>query len=55
MEAAGIKDIVTKSLGSSNPINVVRATMLALSQLKDPEQEVAKRKSTVAGGEESGV
>jgi small subunit ribosomal protein S5 len=55
MEAAGIKDIVTKSLGSSNPINVVRATMLALSQLKDPEQEVAKRKSAIVGGEESGV
>ena len=55
MEAAGIKDIVTKSLGSSNPINVVRATMLALSQLKYPEQEVARRKSAIAGGEETGV
>jgi small subunit ribosomal protein S5 len=53
VEAAGIKDIVTKSMGSSNPINVVRATMLALGQLKDPNQEVAKRKSIVAGGEES--
>jgi small subunit ribosomal protein S5 len=55
MEAAGIRDIVTKSMGSSNPINVVRATMLALSQLKDPKQEVARRKSIAAGGEESGV
>jgi len=55
VEAAGIKDIVTKSMGSSNPINVVRATMLALSQLKDPKQEVARRKSVAAGGEESGV
>jgi small subunit ribosomal protein S5 len=53
VEAAGIKDIVTKSMGSSNPVNVVRATMLALGQLKDPKQEVARRKSTVAGGEVS--
>ncbi len=43
MEVAGIKDIVTKSLGSSNHINVVRATMSALSQLKDKDQELAKR------------
>ena len=55
MEAAGIRDVVTKSMGSSNPINVVRATMLALGQLKDPKQEVARRKSVAAGGEESGV
>lgn len=53
VEAAGIKDIVTKSMGSSNPVNVVRATMLALGQLKDPKQEVARRKATVAGGERS--
>jgi small subunit ribosomal protein S5 len=53
VEAAGIKDIVTKSMGSSNPVNVVRATMLALGKLKDPKQEVARRKSTVAGGEGS--
>ena len=44
VETAGIRDILTKSLGSANPINVVRATMLALKQLKDPEEEVAKRK-----------
>jgi small subunit ribosomal protein S5 len=36
VEAAGIKDILTKSLGSSNILNVVRATMQALEQLKDP-------------------
>ena len=53
VEAAGIKDIVTKSMGSSNPINVVRATILALSQLKDPEQEVMRRKSTVTNSEEN--
>ena len=40
-EMAGIKNIRTKSLGSSNKQNVVLATIDALSQLKDP-QEVAK-------------
>jgi len=36
VEAAGIKDILTKSLGSSNILNVVKATIQALSELKDP-------------------
>ena len=44
LEAVGIKDILTKSLGSSNYINVAKATMLALSQLKDPKEELARRK-----------
>ncbi len=44
LEAAGIKDILTKSLGSSNRINMAKATMLALSQLKNPQEELAKRK-----------
>ncbi|MBI2868283.1 MAG: 30S ribosomal protein S5 [Chloroflexi bacterium] len=44
LEACGIKDILTKSLGSSNRINVARATLLALSQLKNPREEVARRK-----------
>jgi len=43
LEVAGISDILTKSLGSSNAINVVRATMQALSMLKDPQQELARR------------
>jgi len=47
LEAAGIKDILTKSLGSANRVNVARATMLALSQLKNPKEELAKRKAAV--------
>jgi small subunit ribosomal protein S5 len=43
VEAAGFKDILSKSLGSSNPINVVRATMLALSQLEEEESTLIKR------------
>lgn len=43
VEAAGISDILTKSLGSGNVLNVVYATMLALKQLKSPEEEAARR------------
>jgi len=46
LEAAGIKDILTKSLGNPNRVNVAKATMLALSQLKDPQEELARRKTT---------
>ncbi len=45
LESAGVKDILTKSMGSSNRINVARATLLALKSLKSPEAEVAKRKT----------
>jgi len=45
LEAAGIKDILTKSLGSSNPVNVVRATMLGLARMEFPETAVARRKA----------
>lgn len=44
LEACGIKDILTKSLGTPNHINVAKATILGLSQLKNPRDEVAKRK-----------
>jgi len=52
LEACGIKDILTKSLGTPNHINVARATMIGLSQLKNPRDEVAKRHSAVKTEEE---
>lgn len=43
VEAAGIKDILTKSMGSANILNVVRATFQALQELQDPA-DVAERR-----------
>src|SRR5512136_3143275 len=43
VEAAGIHDILTKSKGSSNILNVIKATMIALEQLKDPQSEAQRR------------
>ncbi len=43
VEAAGIKDILTKSLGSANILNVVYATMEGLKRLKNPEEEARQR------------
>ena len=48
VEAAGIHDILTKSLGSNNPINVVRATITALKMLKSLEDVAGKRGKQVA-------
>ena len=48
VEAAGIRDILTKSLGSSNILNVVKATIEGLSQLKDVEEEARLRGKPVA-------
>ena len=36
LESAGVKDVLTKTLGTNNPNNVVRATMTALGELRDP-------------------
>jgi len=43
LEAAGVSDILTKSLGSSNLLNVVFATMKGLDMLKAPQDEAARR------------
>jgi small subunit ribosomal protein S5 len=43
MESAGIKDVVTKSLGSANPSNIVKAVFQGLLQLRTPA-EVAKNR-----------
>jgi small subunit ribosomal protein S5 len=43
LEAAGVRDILTKSLGSANVLNVVMATFGALDALKSPAEEAARR------------
>jgi small subunit ribosomal protein S5 len=43
LECAGIHDVLSKSLGSSNPINIVHATVAALRMLESPEQVAARR------------
>ena len=48
METAGVSNILSKSLGSPNAINVVRATMEALKNLQTAEQVAAKRDKDVA-------
>jgi small subunit ribosomal protein S5 len=40
LEGAGVRDVLTKTLGTNNPHNVVRATMTALQQLRDPEERL---------------
>jgi small subunit ribosomal protein S5 len=47
-EAAGIHDILTKSLGSSNMLNIVQATFDALAQLKSPQTTAIERGKDVA-------
>ncbi len=43
LEAAGVTDVLTKSLGTNNPINVVRATMDGLTGLVTAEQAAEER------------
>jgi small subunit ribosomal protein S5 len=47
MEAAGVSDVLTKSLGSNNPVNVVRATIDGLRSLRRPE-DVRRRRLALA-------
>jgi small subunit ribosomal protein S5 len=46
-ECAGVRNVLAKSYGSRNPINVVRATMDALGKLRSPQDIAAKRGKTV--------
>ena len=55
IEEVGIKDILTKSLGSSNPVNVVRATVLGLASLRDPKAVLDERKPSLHLREGSNV
>ena len=43
LECAGIHDVLSKSLGSDNPINIVHATVAALQDLDRPEEVAARR------------
>ncbi|PIU44428.1 MAG: 30S ribosomal protein S5 [Ignavibacteriales bacterium CG07_land_8_20_14_0_80_59_12] len=47
LESAGVKDVLTKSLGSSNPHNVVRATLRALLESSDPTRVALQRGITI--------
>jgi small subunit ribosomal protein S5 len=48
LELAGIKDVLSKSLGTQNPINLVKATVEGLRSLRRPEDVAALRGKTVA-------
>ncbi|MBM2826109.1 MAG: ribosomal protein [Dehalococcoidia bacterium] len=55
VDAAGIKDVLTKSLGNNNPINVVKACIQALTELRDPVESRHKRLEARRGGREASV
>ncbi len=44
LELAGVRDAVCKALGSTNQVNLAKATLLALSSLQDPDEAMAQRK-----------
>jgi small subunit ribosomal protein S5 len=54
LEAAGVRDVLTKSLGSSNRVNMAMATVSALAALRDPKEVVAQRRAGIAEGVVSG-
>ena len=47
-EVLGIQDVVAKSIGSSNPYNMVRATVKALAKINSPRQVAARRGKKVS-------
>ncbi len=47
LELAGIRDVLSKSLGTPNPINVLKATVVALKSLRRPDEVARKRGKTV--------
>lgn len=48
LECAGVLDVLSKSLGSSNTINIVHATVAALKQLEEPQSVADRRGKTLA-------
>jgi small subunit ribosomal protein S5 len=48
VEAAGIQNVLTKCIGSNNPHNMVRATVMALSLLRSPDQVAQLRGKELA-------
>ncbi len=45
MEAAGVRDVLSKTYGSSNTINIVKATMMALDRMRDPVTQTRRRRN----------
>ena len=48
LEAAGVHNVLAKCYGSTNPVNVVRATFAALTNMRSPGAVAQKRGKTVA-------
>jgi small subunit ribosomal protein S5 len=48
LELAGIRDVLSKSLGSQNPINLVKATIAGLQELRDPKEVAELRGLSIA-------
>ena len=48
VECAGIHDVLSKCIGTNNPLNVIQATVTALQSLREPEQVARRRGMTVA-------
>jgi small subunit ribosomal protein S5 len=53
LQSAGVLNVVAKSLGTTNPHNVIRATMQALAQLRERKPPAATPETPVGAGEES--